>query len=687
MIYFPFFLFAFSLPQEVTEPQHGSVQLPRAPSLSVAAKPFPVNATDLAYGENLWRETGCLACHAPSGIASLSTRADVQSLAEFLGGSPPSFGAARSFPHDFGLDFEEAIALSAFLLRSQYVSAEEAPPQPGLAWECYEIQIEEESLPSIEGKEPAAYGTTDFIGVDVRTRDNHFLLRFQSKLFIPEKGDWTFHLGSDDSSWLWLDGEQVIRNEALAPMRVVSETRNLSAGFHLFEVRMTEAAGEELIELKWEGPGFPEPIKIPTENFQVQREALIPPPFTPDNSRNLGAPNYRAMLETGDSVADRMQRDGCLSCHTRSGRGGLPEEARIAFVGEEDLGFEGQLPPSLDGVGHRLRESWIRGHLTGAQRARPYLRARCVEMGEEEANQWANLFADTDATADDDTDPVSSESSVERGQVLAGNQGKNCIACHRVAGQDGPAIQGMDLAIQYERMKPDWFLEWLESPAVHRPGTRMPTFWPLSDRTSQADREALWAWTALGAAMPLPEGLVVDADAYDLEPGQRTLLHGCSLSGLSARCLAVGTPKRTHYAYDLEHLQLRWLWRGAFLNVEGTWRGRNLVELSPAGMDHVVLDSAFPFQLPGAPKAEPHLLGWRLDSDGWPLFRIQLGDVEIQDTMRPRWTAGGSAFVRTLRVIGGAVNVNLPAGDGVRLTPALPFLLQDGDSQEVVYQW
>jgi hypothetical protein len=215
----------------------------------------------------------------------------------------------------------------------------------------------------------------------------------------------------------------------------------------------------------------------------------------------------------------------------------------------------------------------------------------------------------------------------------------------------------------------------------------MPTFWPLSDRTSQADREALWAWTALGAAMPLPEGLVVDADAYDLEPGQRPLLHGCSLSGLSARCLAVGTPKRTHYAYDLEHLQLRWLWRGAFLNVEGTWRGRNFVELNPAGIDHVVLDSAFPFQLPGAPKAEPHLLGWRLDSDGWPLFRIQLGDVEIQDTMRPRWTAGGSAFVRTLRVIGGAVNVSLPAGDGVRLTPALPFLLQDGDSQEVVYQW
>ena len=668
-------------------PQEPAVQLPRAPYVYADAQPTPVSGGFLEYGETLWRELGCLACHEPAGIPGLADRADAKSLAGFLHISPPPFGNARSFPHDFGLNSGEATALAAFLLRSQRVSADQAPPQPGLAWECYEMNINDKGLPRIEGQEPAATGIADSIGPEVRTRDNHFLLRFQAELLIPTEGEWIFHLRSDDSSWLWIDGEKIIANEALAPERTVTQSIALTQGSHLLEVRMTEAAGGEILELEWEGPGFPEPREIPTENFRIQREALIPPPSPFERGFNIPAPKYRGLKTTDDFVGDRMERDGCLSCHTRGNRGGLAESARINFVGDEDLGFEGRLPPSLDKVGHRLREQWILDHLTGERRARPYLHAKCVVLGEADAAKWAEILATTDSIPGDEIEPDFFDSAVEEGRLLAGIQGKNCIECHRVAGHDGPSIQAMDLAIQYDRVKPDWFLEWLQAPVKHRPGTRMPRFWPMANTRSQREQEALRAWSSLGAAMPLPSGLVPKAETYLLEPGDRPLLHGCSLNGLSARCLAVGTPLRTHYAYDLEHLQLRWLWRGAFLNAEGTWRGRNLVELNPVGVDHVVLDAKFPFALLDGITPEPKFLGWRLDPEGWPTFRIQLGNVEIQDAMRPRWVEGGSELVRTLRVLGGPVKVDLPHGDGVELIPDSSFLVRDGESMEVVYRW
>ncbi len=663
-------------------------QLPEAPYAAFEAEPSPVSQGLLDHGESLWRELGCLACHQSTGISSLAARTDMKSLAGFLESPPQPDVYDRAFPHDFGLSSQESAALSAFLLREQRVTADEAPPQPGLKWECYEMNIEDESLPSIDGHSPAATGVADFIGPEVRTRDNHFLLRFQAELLVPQEGEWTFHLTSDDSSWLWIDGEKIISNEALAPERVVIQSANLTKGVHLFEVRMTEAAGGEILELEWEGPGFPEPAEIPTENFRVQREALIPPPHPLEHGPfNIPAPKYQKLEETDDIVGDHMKLDGCLSCHTRGDRGGLAESARVSFVGEEDLGFEGRLPPSLDKVGHRLREAWILEHLTNERRARPYLRARCVVLEESQAKRWAGIFSRVDSTPGDEVEPTFADSAIEEGQFLAGIQGKNCIECHRVAGHDGPSIQAMDLALQYDRVKPEWFLEWLQAPVKHRPGTRMPRFWPMSNSRSKREQEALRAWTSLGPAMPLPSGLIPKSDTYALEPGERPLLHGCSLSDLSARCIAVGTSHRTHYAYDLEHLQLRWIWRGAFLNAEGTWRGRNLVELEPAGIDHVILDSKFPFSLADKSAHEPKLLGWQLDAEGWPTFRIQLGDVEIHDSMRPRWIAGGSEFVRTFSAKGGDLTIDLPKGEGVELSPAEPFLLQDGETREVIYQW
>src|SRR5688572_31281858 len=49
-------------------------------------------------------------------------------------------------------------------------------------------------------------------------------------------------------------------------------------------------------------------------------------------------------------------------------------------------------------------------------------------------------------------------------------------------------------------------------------------------------------------------------------------------TGVSARCLCVGTRERTHFAYDLASARLVWLWRGDFVDAGGTWSGRRSEE-------------------------------------------------------------------------------------------------------------
>ncbi len=64
-----------------------------------------------------------------------------------------------------------------------------------------------------------------------------------------------------------------------------------------------------------------------------------------------------------------------------------------------------------------------------------------------------------------------------------------------------------------------------------RPGTRMAAFFSggKSARTDVLDGDAsqqidaIWTYLSLGAAMPLPAGLVVDPATYDLDPIDRPM--------------------------------------------------------------------------------------------------------------------------------------------------------------------
>lgn len=701
-----------------------------------AATPVEVAPAAIARGERLVRELACGTCHAPQAFGELPARTDHGRLAHFLEAPRERFPELVHPP----LSQHEAGEVAAWLLRTQ---AGDTPPVRGFAWACFHQRIEQADLPQLDGERPAATGVAERIDATPGTRDRHFVLRFEATLDVPAAGDWTFTTGSDDSSWLWIDDEPVVTNEALAPHRRRHGTVRLTAGPHALRVVYTQAAGEASLEVLWRGPDVAEE-PLPAARAIAHRVALKPP--SPPPPPHAGAvargraaarvlacdachavddaalaalpppPPARAWAELEDAPCARapagqglrqmaraaeprsfddrsrleraMLRDNCRSCHARDGRGGLPPAVRAGLGEGEDLGDEGRLPPDLTAVARRLRPAWLHDVLANGTSVRPYLRVRMPKLGEAKARAYAALFAAVDAVPGEaDDEPPFSLAAVELGRQQAGAGGRNCVTCHRFQGHRSLGTQGMDLAVQHARLRPAWFRDWLLHPTVLRPGTRMPMTWIDDDATARAEVDAIRTWLSLGASAPLPRGVGPAADSLLLVPAERPVLHGAFLRGVSARCLCVGTRERTHFAFDLATARLVWLWRGDFVDAGGTWTGRAGKLLAPAGTDWLVLaDFTLASELPR------RVLGQRRTADGYPVLRVGVGDAEYEDEARTRLVDGGSEVVRTVRCVRGNVEVRFPPpAAGLQLlvngAAAARHELAAGDSLEVVYRW
>jgi mono/diheme cytochrome c family protein len=636
----------------------------------------------------------------------------------------------------------EATAAAAFLLRDQLAPG---TPSSGFAWRAWLLPIDDAGLPDLDGLAPVASGTAPRIDASPAPRARHYALAFDAVLDVPAAGEWTFTTGSDDSSWLWIDGELVVRNEGLAPHRRRSGTVLLAAGQHDLRVVFTQAAGEASLEVLWSGPGVAAE-ELPAARAQVPAERLVPPspwpaadeaavargraaararrcdachafedpafgllpappparpfaqlrpgpcPIAPAAPALLQASREAAQCEPSPAadLARAMLQDGCLACHRRDGQGGLPPAVQVGLATIEDLGDEGRLPPDLTAVGRRLRPHWLERVLAEGLSVRPYLRLRMPKVPPTRARQYAAWFAQVDgATAADGSASGHAVDAalVQRGQQLSGQGGRNCITCHGFAGHPSLGARGMDLAIQHERLQPDWLRAFLLEPTKLRPGTRMPALWWRVDDDARAEVAAIAAWLALGEAAPLPPGLRPPAGSSLLVPGERPLLHGAFLAGVSARCLCVGSDLRVHFAWDLAVPRLVWLWRGDFVDAAGTWHGRAGKLVAPAGRDWRVLDD-----LVLAGGGERRLRGQRRTPDGWPVLCVAAGDVEYEDEARAVLLADGAAVVRTLRAVRGALAVGVPPpAAGLRLevggAPARDRVLAPGEALEIVYRW
>ncbi len=689
----------------------------------------------IARGQALWDTLGCRACHLPEGIDGIATRTDHVNLEVRL---RQLADPAAGMLHDFALSTAESHALAAWLLRDQLEGDVQQAVEPGLLVECFEFDVQDGSLPELAGLEPVRRGRVEVVDVSPRTRDDRFALRFSGFLSVPTDGEYEFRIGSDDGGWLWVDEELVVENEGIHPFRHRAGKVTLSAGAHAVRIVFVEKDGGERLEWQWRGPGFDLQV-VPGSALMSSVVKLVPPtrdvqmPTDVEAAqRNFAQMRCAACHETGtdaapaaaldaltgsrcavigdvavelaavdalraspprhaDLLAAAMHADGCLSCHRRGEDGGLGQAALATLREAEDLGEEGRIPPDLTDVGRRLRREWTTKVLSGEERPRGYLAVRMPHLPAGRAERYAEWFEQVDFADAVDEEPRFDANAVADGQRLVGSKGHNCITCHPFGGRPSLGAQGMDLAIQYERLRPGWFQQWLLHPTKLRPGTRMPAFWFEDNETARADAAAIRLWASLGDSAPVPDGFPKPGGMV-LDPVDVPVLHGAFLQGLSARCVAVGTPERAHYAYDVEHGRLAWMWRGGFVDASGTWSGRAGKLLAPLGEDAVVFDAAGSGGLRFVAKEPIRVVGRRMEVDGYPVWRLRVDGAVVEDGIRPRLARGGAEFVRVIRCVHGQLSCSrAPEQEGLQLIVAAegsgPWTLAAGESMEVVYRW
>ena len=135
-------------------------------------------------------------------------------------------------------------------------------------------------------------------GLDDRFKNN-WGARFSGLINIPDSGNWTFYLTSDDGSEMWLDGTSLVTNYGSHGMREMSGTRNITSGLHDFKIEFFQGGGPHGLHLKWEGPNQSKAM-VPASAF------LVSDGTPPSQSTLIHAWNFDEGIgtETNDSAVN-----------------------------------------------------------------------------------------------------------------------------------------------------------------------------------------------------------------------------------------------------------------------------------------------------------------------------------------------------------------------------------------------
>ena len=193
-----------------------------------------------------------------------------------------------------------------------------------------------------------------------------------------------------------------------------------------------------------------------------------------------------------------LHRNGCLACHDRDQRRGLSSIAASIEARGNDLRGQSQLliPPPLTAVGDKLREEFLTEAVAGEQKTRrlPWLLVRMPKfrMSGEDRSALVRHFVSSDRIPDgaDEARPelfehlnphhpsLATADELLAGNLLVGAGGFNCIACHQ-AGEYEPrnvamGTRGSDIMTMGLRLRPRFFMRWMQNPIRVVPGIEMP---------------------------------------------------------------------------------------------------------------------------------------------------------------------------------------------------------------------
>ena len=353
----------------------------------------------------------------------------------------------------------------------------------------------------------------------------------------------------------------------------------------------------------------------------------------------------RAAIDQNNPDLDvRLTVLGCLNCHTRNRKGG-PDSGRLIYfttTSPIDLGEEGKIPPSLTGVGKKLKPGALKRIINGRGSVRPYMATRMPRYSEKQAAWLADALIEKDDGMKVKEGDIFFHGRNMYGRKLMGTDGKGCITCHNLNGKRSLGIPALDLATTHERLQPQWFQDYLLNPQSLRPGTRMPSLFESIRKatgrkasTPYPDIAHIWNYLKEIDQSPLPSGMA-DQQSFKLVPEDRPIVFRTFMHFAGMEAIAVGFPEGIHAAFDVTNCRWSIIWKGPFLDAESTWIDRFNPPAKPLG--HAVKE----LHLPAPSNAE--FMGYTIDDFGTPTFMYNRMGKSIRDTLRP---IGVDRFERT----------------------------------------
>ena len=364
-------------------------------------------------------------------------------------------------------------------------------------------------------------------------------------------------------------------------------------------------------------------------------------------------------LSREQQISVSLKSFNCIACHRRDELGGVTQGRNPHFKTTNlNLGDQGRIPPTLSGVGAKLNRNWMRDVLVNARSIRPYMKTRMPQYGESNIGHLIDLFQSEDKLPSMEFAKIDNQKEMrELGHRLAGNQGLNCVACHTYQYKQSDTMPAVDLTEMTDRLKKDWFFQYMLAPQSFSPNTVMPSFWPDGKAIradikgdSQFQIESLWQYLIDGRQARIPRGVV--RERLEIVVTDEAKMLRRSYPGIGKRGIGVGYPGGVNLAFYAEQMRLAMIWNGKFLDPGGVWTGQGHGTARP--MERAInfskgpdFDSdSLPWKVDDARPPNHQFLGYRLDETQSPTFLYRFGEIKVEDFFESISAQGASTILR-----------------------------------------
>ena len=392
----------------------------------------------------------------------------------------------------------------------------------------------------------------------------------------------------------------------------------------------------------------------------LQKDALV------SAIKFLKDKNAQKELSESDQIHVTMTQMNCLACHNRDEFGGPSPERATLFKGDQpEMGDEGRLPPLLDGVGAKLKESYLHKVLQNGAKDRPYMKTRMPGF-KAKGKALAQKLMATDKLAE--TKKVVTDVPERRlkvfGRKLAGEKGLSCIKCHTFANKKATGIQAISLTTMRDRLREDWFIEYMLEPSTFRPGTRMPSSWPsgqtffkdMLDGEPRTQVYALWKFLSDGDKAATPLGL--ERSKAELVATDEPIIYRNFIQGAGSRAIGVGYPEKVNLAFDANQNRIALIWQGSFIDASKHWTGRGQGYQPPLGENVLTFADRSHLAVLETPQTDwpkqkakemgGKFKGYRFNKKREPSFMYEFSGTKILDRFEPVKEKEYSTFNRVL---------------------------------------